>query len=522
MTVRDILSNSTEEWRPWHLPRLSGDPWRGPNLPQCHPVFRPSEPALRPLRIGVSYEVYRLLRREPRGALLGRLLCQEPIRTFIIPVGATPPPPGFKWCRYGTGPMEAVENWSEYATTEARGRARLIVRASACGESTETPLDVDDIPFRRSAGLPVDEPFVLPTSEDDPAAPAFQVLVAKALRCDLFITVRPALTDLDAGGGYKHPTEPISPDAAVPLIGLYLRGLGYYRLGDGTLLGRRWRAEPPYRDATQAITFFHQAAQAMLWATFEWELLSDRLADPSDRAEFTAFGGTMLHRLEQALRERDRLLRMLAVAPFDAAPAFFAGDAFDMILLLSQAALDASAEAVNLLFGLGARNPAWTRSFVGTLPAKCQPLADLFSEKTSRPHYHIWQALSELRNSIHSVAISGTPTIYVAHDFAGRVLLPIPDRRFAIVREHLEKLGGLTRWGVFEDAIHQNRPALHPGEFVEQLVPRVFDLIHRVMIATLVAAGVVTYPMSGGRFGRPLSDTEADTLRLLGLARVPY
>jgi hypothetical protein len=68
---RDIARRSDDDWGPWHLPRLSGDRWRGPDLPQLHPVFRQIEPPLRPFRVGVSYRVFRSLGRDDASGYCG-------------------------------------------------------------------------------------------------------------------------------------------------------------------------------------------------------------------------------------------------------------------------------------------------------------------------------------------------------------------------------------------------------------------------------------------------------------------
>jgi hypothetical protein len=83
-------------------------------------------------------------------------------------------------------------------------------------------------------------------------------------------------------------------------------------------------------------------------------------------------------------------------------------------------------------------------------------------------------------------------------------------------------MGGLKSWGIFEDIRDCPGAHVHPGEFVEALLPRTFALIHRIMVEVLSAKGVPTTSLSGVRFGRPLSDSEANGLALLGLDRVIY
>jgi hypothetical protein len=180
----------------------------------------------------------------------------------------------------------------------------------------------------------------------------------------------------------------------------------------------------------------------MLWATFEFELLSGSLAAQADAQEFKLFVDTMLHRLEQMLRERDRLFQLLAVAPTDSAIGYFAGDSFDTILLLSLAALDAAAEAVNKIFELNIDKPSWNnKGFVKDLSKLCEGLARRFRAATGGDDFRVFRSLSELRNSIHSEAISHAPAIFVVHDFPGRVLLPIPASRFSAAKEHFAAMG---------------------------------------------------------------------------------
>lgn len=523
MSDRDLPIRGTDEWRPWHLPRLSGDPWRGPDLPQRRPVFRPTEPVLRPLRVGLAYHVFQSFARNDDLRLLHNLLRQSPIHVFVIPVGSTSTPRGFDRTTYIGHAIDAVENWAQYAICPVGDREQWVVCSAAGGEPIEARLDVDDPPFRLRAGLPIGGPIALPIAEDTLAGAAFQTLVAKALRCDVYVTDVPAMIDLDGKSGYKYPTEAVSPRAAVPLLGLYLRRLGRFRLEQDHRIGRRSPHPAFFSRGDEAITFFHTAVRSMLWATFEWELLSHKAATPEGEQEFKLFADTMLHRLEQVLRERDHVLHMLAVAPNGIAAGFAAGDALDTILLLSLAALDAIAEAIDKVFGLGANNPGWNNGdFLRRLGRKAEALARLFQEEQGGDSYWLLKTLSELRNSIHSEAISRSPKIPVVHEFAGRVLLPIPPARFAKIREHVVAMGGLEQWGVFEAVHGSERAHLHPGEFVEALTPRLFALVHRIMSEALRTVDDPSTRSRGGRYGQPLSEGEQDTLRLLGLERVDY
>jgi hypothetical protein len=439
-------------------------------------------------------------------------------------VGGVEAPVGFDTYHHIASGLDVVENWTRYVTKKAPDRTRWYLRAAAGGEPLEAWLDVDDPPFRRRAGLPPSGPFALPTDEDTTAGAAFQTLVAEALRCDLYITDYPGAIDLDGETGYKYPIEAVSPCAAVPLIGLYLRRLGQYRLEHEHQLGRLRRSHAWRGDGAQSVTFFHTGVKSALWATFEWNALAGTMT-PADREEFRLFSDSMLHRLEQVLRERDRLLHLLAVAPDGIDEAYAAGDVLDAVLLLSLAAIDAAAEAANLVFALGVNKPSWSdKQFIAKLATKSQGVADRFGECTGGGDYRVWSALKELRNAIHSEAISRMPVIYVVDDFAGRVLLPIPATRFVKVRDHFddEEMGGLDRWGIFENVQGTSGAHLHPGEFVEELVPRVFALIHRIMVAALKDLGISPDALHANRYGRPLAVSEQDALALLGIKRVHY
>jgi hypothetical protein len=83
-------------------------------------------------------------------------------------------------------------------------------------------------------------------------------------------------------------------------------------------------------------------------------------------------------------------------------------------------------------------------------------------------------------------------------------------------------MGGLERWGIFEGVHGSERAYLHPGEFIEALTPRLFAVVHRIMIETLRAVDGTIDRSRETRFGRPLSVGEQDALRLLGLERVGY
>jgi len=459
----------------------------------------------------------------PDGNLLYRLLTQPHVHVFVIPVGGTTPPSGFDRVRHAGQTREVVENWALYEVIDARGRTHLFVRSAAGDEPIETLLNVDDEPFKWSAGVPVDEPFELPIDEEGRAGAAFQTLVAKELQCDLYITDAPDAVDLDGETGYRYPTEIITPEAAIPLLGLYLRGVGRYRLETDRQLGRRQPVIPPIRGGEDVVVFWHTAARSMLWAADDWEHIDDLIPDPAKSEAFAVFAESVLHRLDQLLRERDVLLRFLAVAPAGIEAGYLAERSLDVILLLALAAVDATAEAVAAAFDLDAKRRAWTdERFLKKLSAACTGLADLFQPHTGGDHYAVWQVLSVFRNAIHAEPLSHDPRIPVVHDYAGRTLLPIPPARFDDVKRYLTGMDGLDRWGVYEGVNGSNKARLHPGEFVEQLVPRVFALVQRIMVEALKGKEVPMNKTWGNRYGRPLSGGEADTLRMLGLGRVAY
>jgi len=139
--------------------------------------------------------------------LLHAVLSQSPIHLFVILVGGTRSPLGFDRVTYFEEKIDAVENWAEYSIGTVANRERWRVRAAAGGEPVEAWLDIDDGPFRLRADTPILGPMALPTEEGSVAGAALQTLVAKALRCDLYITEAPDLIDFDGGTGYKMLQE---------------------------------------------------------------------------------------------------------------------------------------------------------------------------------------------------------------------------------------------------------------------------------------------------------------------------
>ena len=440
------------------------------------------------MRIGIAWETFAELDATEDGRLLKYLLSEAAVRPVVIPTSNRQPPKGFEHVTVAESGTNAWMHWAQYHRELGTPETRLEVAALLEESVMRERLLVDDPWYRHVAGLKPIAGFAFPADGRSRQGAAFQLLVAKALRCDLFITDLSAAVDLDGDTGFQYPVETVSVTMAVPLIGLYLRRCGVFGLTLRDQVGKRTNRSESLRAGYDAVEFFNLAVASCLPRSCEWSSLSRKIDDPDAAANFKGYASSVTHRLEQVLRARDGLLEVLAVSPSSIEPAYVAGDLFDQVLLFSLAAVDATAEAVNSLFALGKVKPMWTtegfRNAARTLAAE---VVELFEERNGGEHYQTWKVMSELRNSIHSAAMSYLPEISVVGDFAGRMMLPIPGHRFVSVKKVLKQPDELRQWGIFEATGQDTEARLHPGVFVEQLVPRAFGLINQIMTRSIDA-----------------------------------
>jgi hypothetical protein len=130
---------------------------------------------------------------------------------------------------------------------------------------------------------------------------------------------------------------------------------------------------------------------------------------------------------------------------------------------------------------------------------------------------HVLMIVKELRNTVHGQALSGEGKIPIVGDRAMEPLARMPQRSRDEVLDALEQLGGLEAWGVGKP-FDGDDLYIHPGTFVEQLLPRTLE-VFRDLMSTVPVENLRKDNAEQDRLAelRPLSPQDTRTLLQLGL-----
>jgi hypothetical protein len=222
-------------------------------------------------------------------------------------------------------------------------------------------------------------------------------------------------------------------------------------------------------------------------------------------------------RIDQVLRSRDRLLTALSV-PQNINTMDDALTELDQILVWLMAAFDITAQVAHVALGvpMKIRQAVWQYDdWLKKVADLERPLADLLSNGNEGEH--VFTIVRELRNSVHGEAMSAGGMIPVVGHRAMETLVRIPRKKRQDVLHAMDELGGHAAWGVarpFPDSdLH-----LHPGEFIERLLPRALSVLNDLMSATPVERLAGVQATSGNLLGtRPQSLYERRIRWQLGL-----
>lgn len=317
-------------------------------------------------------------------------------------------------------------------------------------------------------------------------ADTLALLVAKAIRADLFITDRQLLVDCDSD--YWRGVTTIRPEAALPIIGLYLRQQEVFLHYRSPSLGMS--IAPVHRNESDRVRFYWEAAQLLTPARHRWEFAAKTSRAGSDDTVIFSPPRVLTWRMGQVLQARDRLLTTLAVVPKDHSAVDEVLTELELILLWLMAAFDITAQAAHIALGvpMNMRNAACQyEGWLGKAALRDEGLVNLVRNESDGQH--ILTIVRALRNSIHGDALSAGGMIPVVGDHAREPLVALPVSSRGQVLDAMDKLGGRDVWGVaqpFPDSdLH-----LHPGAFIEQLLPRAFSILNELMNATPVSKDV--------------------------------
>jgi len=153
----------------------------------------------------------------------------------------------------------------------------------------------------------------------------------------------------------------------------------------------------------------------------------------------------------------------------------------DQICLWLVGAFDAAAIVADQVLPLNTdeRDIGWQRrGWLKKVKQACPALATLFEPDTRGRR--LLDILLELRNTIHSQAVF--PAYLSPGQKDNEMFVLVPASRRKRILEAIDGEGGRLAWGVY--GLNDHRYYLHPAEFVEMLLRRVFALMDRVMALT--------------------------------------
>jgi len=193
-------------------------------------------------------------------------------------------------------------------------------------------------------------------------------------------------------------------------------------------------------------------------------------------------GQSVLQRTQRGLQVRDEV-HVALNKPQDNDTADQALSSLDVALLLLMGAIDATARVVHGVLGIGgsAHMAGWQHEkWLADVSRAASPLGAVFQPRTDDAH--ALTILRLLRNSIHGEAL---PALAVGQGrWRDRTLVGLPATQQADLLAAFAALGGEAAWGV--EQVIPGRMHADPGILLEQLLPRVLQMLNKIMDATPV------------------------------------
>lgn len=486
----------TDAWWPWLHPNLSANPNLARAVHRSRALFARSAP-LRKMIVMVDADLRERATHDEKLAYLLRLVDDQSIESHLYADAASGDAPAEGWVRVHPGEHEQQRFVAFFRDGELiRALTMLDYSAYQRVVNAEPPAEYS------AAGNP----------EDRVQTDAIAMLAAREVRADLFLTERPL--PLLLGHDAWSPVTSMRPTDAVPVVGLYLRQQGRFLLGAS--------ADAAHGSFPVRSVFYWQAAKALVPAASRWAGVFDAHFRATNDRTLSLLSSALIQRVDQALRSRDRLLAALSV-PQDIDTMEEALSELDQFLLWVMAAFDVSARVAHITLELPGtfRSAGWQKGerWLPNVAERAQSLAALVDGESDGKH--LLKILSLLRNSIHGPALSASGIIPVIGPRALEPLVELPrDERDAVCGA-MNALGGQGAWGVGQP-FPDHELHLHPGEFVEQALPRALALLNDLVAATPVQRHS-SANVSREQPARPLPRTPQETRALwqLGLLSEP-
>ena len=264
----------------------------------------------------------------------------------------------------------------------------------------------------------------------------------------------------------------ISPEQAVPLLGLFLRSQNYFFL-KGHRLGASDDIHAVGSDLSR--DFYWPSASDILPNAKRWRLSE---SDRDDHEELVGLANAILQRATWVLQNRDRVLALLSVSHDIGSGEEILSEVLQITLWLL-GAVDAAAVIAHRVFDLagGERNASWQNGeWINSLRNEGgEPVAKLV-EEGSRGEL-VLSILREVRNTIHGMPPS--LVLFVQNEENANLAISLPKSRNKSILKAVVNFEVPEIWGFFKST--DGQLLMHPGMFVEVMIPSVFELIDSLL-----------------------------------------
>ncbi len=290
---------------------------------------------------------------------------------------------------------------------------------------------------------------------------------SQALGAHIYVTDRHYLHR--ATWGVARGVVLCRPHEALPLVGLYLRAQGDFRLSRFVTCSRG--------------LFYWVGARELLPASWRWLTACAQSGTASQDQSLTLLGQSLLQRVGRAFEARDGVHVALNQPQHnDTGREILAR--LDEVLVDLMGAVDAAARVAHRVLGLPSNEEhqaAWQKTaWIKKVNGVASALAAVVAVDTDGAN--TLTLLRRLRNSVHGTALQ---SIALQERMTEQqTLIAIPPQDEVLVLAAMEALGGREVWGtrrLLAASLH-----LDASIFVEALFPHVLALLNELMVHTPV------------------------------------
>jgi hypothetical protein len=287
-------------------------------------------------------------------------------------------------------------------------------------------------------------------------------VASQALEADIYISDREYLHA--ATWRVARGVAVCRPDQALPLIGLYLRAQGDFRITSNFTCNRG--------------LYYWVGMREVLPATWRWFAACVQHDAALGAHDFGELGQSLLQRVERALEARDRL-HIALNQPQHNDTRREVLTALDDVLIDLMGAVDVSARVAHRVLGLppaGEFRAAWQNtSWRAQLAQGAAALAKVTASGTVG--LDALTILRLLRNSVHGTALQAI-ALQEADVRSELSMIGLPSDATDVLAA-MERLGGEVAWGV--RGLLPDRVLVDAGLFLEALIPHILKLLNALM-----------------------------------------